>query len=60
MASDLEEVNRRLKKIMLQAYDSVENMAKEKSSTLRMGAYMLALDRLCTASRLRGGPISMS
>lgn len=60
MAWDLEEVNRRLKKIMLQAYDSVENMAKEKSSTLRMGAYMLALDRLCTASRLRGGPISMS
>ena len=60
MAWDLDEVNQRLKKIMLRAYDDVSNMAKEKKCTLRMGAYMLAIDRICTASRFRGGPISMS
>lgn len=60
MAWDLSEVNKTLEKIMLKAYNDVEEMAKEKDSTLRMGAYMVAINRICTAGRLRGGPISLS
>lgn len=60
MAWDLEEVNRTLEKIMLKAYDEVEAKAKEKGTTMRMGAYMVAVNRIVTAGKLRGGPISMS
>lgn len=60
MAWDLEEVNRMLERIMLRAYDDVEEMTNNKNSTMRMGAYMVAINRVCTASRLRGGPISMA
>lgn len=59
MAWDLEEVNGRLEKIMLKAYDEVEEMAK-KGGSMRMGAYMVAINRICTAGKLRGGPISMA
>lgn len=60
MAWDLEEVNKTLKKIMLKAYNDVDAMAKEKNTTMRMGAYMVAIDRIVTAGKLRGGPISMA
>ncbi len=60
MAWDLDEVNRTLEKIMLKAYNDVETMAKDKNSSMRMGAYMVAINRICTAGRLRGGPISMA
>ncbi len=60
MAWDLDEVNRTLEKIMLKAYNDVDDMAKEKNSTMRMGAYMVAINRIVTAGRLRGGPISMA
>lgn len=60
MAWDLDEVNRTLEKIMLRAYNDVENMAKGKDTTLRMGAYMVAINRIVTAGKMRGGPISMA
>lgn len=60
MAWDLDEVNGTLKKIMLKAYGDVKKMADEKNSTMRMGAYMVAINRICTAGKLRGGPISMA
>jgi glutamate dehydrogenase (NAD(P)+) len=60
MAWDLEEVNRTLKKIISKAYDDVDQMAKTHHTTMRMGAYMVAINRICTAGRLRGGPISMA
>ncbi len=56
---DLNEVNQRLEKIMLKAYDDVEKMAEDGGS-MRMGAYMLATDRIVTAGKLRGGPVSMN
>ena len=60
MAWDLEEVNRTLEKIMLKAHDEVETKAREKDATMRMGAYMVAVNRIVTVGKLRGGPISMS
>ncbi len=60
MAWELDEVNQTLKKIMMKAYQDVRRMSQEKHSTMRMGAYMVAIDRICTAGRLRGGPISMA
>lgn len=60
MAWDLDEVNAMLKKVMLKAYNDVRKMSQEKESTMRMGAYMVAINRICTAGKLRGGPISMA
>lgn len=60
MAWDLDEVNKTLKKIMNQAYDGVSMMAKKHDVTMRMGAYMVSINRICTAGKMRGGPISMA
>ena len=60
MAWDLEEVNKTLEKIMLKAYNEVEKTAKDHNSTMRMGAYMVAVNRIVTAGKMRGGPISMA
>ena len=60
MAWELDEVNQMLKKVMLKAYNDVRTMSKEKDSTMRMGAYMVAINRITTAGKLRGGPISMA
>lgn len=60
MAWDLEEVNQTLKKIMMKAYKDVREMSQEKGTTMRMGAYMVAIDRITTAGKMRGGPISMA
>lgn len=59
MAWDLEEVNQTLKKIMMKAYKDVREMSQKKGTTMRMGAYMVAIDRITTAGKMRGGPISM-
>lgn len=59
LAWDLDEVNGKLKKIMLKAYDEVEEMAKIGGS-MRMGAHMVAINRIVTAGKMRGGPISMA
>ncbi|MEY8351984.1 Glu/Leu/Phe/Val dehydrogenase [Lachnospiraceae bacterium 54-53] len=60
MAWDLEEVNKTLKKIVNKAYDEVDHMSETHGVTMRMGAYMVAIHRICTAGKMRGGPISMS
>ena len=56
---DLDEVNKMLQKIMLTAYNEVYALSQEKNVTLRMAAYMVAIKRITTAGKLRGGPISM-
>ena len=60
MAWDLDEVNRTLKKIMNKAYDEVDAMSRDNKVTMRMGAYMVAINRICTAGKMRGGPISLA
>lgn len=57
---DLSEVNKMLEKIMLTAFKEVRDLSVEKSVSLRMAAYMVAIKRICTAGKLRGGPISFS
>lgn len=49
-----EEVNHKLEKTMLKAFDDVLKKAGEKNTTLRMGAYMMALERLAKVNKLRG------
>jgi len=51
---DEEEVNRTLEKIMIRAFNEVWDKAGEKASTMRMGAYMVALDRVVKAKKIRG------
>ena len=46
-------------KIMLTAFNEVYALSLEKNVTLRMAAYMVAIKRITTAGKLRGGPISM-
>lgn len=48
------EVNRTLEKIMIKAFNEVWNEAKEKNTTIRMGAYIVALDRIVKAKKIRG------
>jgi len=48
------EVNRMLKSIVLKTFDEVWEHAEEKQVSLRMGAYLIALRRICTAKRIRG------
>ncbi|CAN5470685.1 glutamate dehydrogenase [soil metagenome] len=49
-----EEVNKRLEKIMLQAYRDVRDKSSEMDVTLREGAFALAIDRVVSAEKLRG------
>ncbi|HZJ57718.1 MAG TPA: Glu/Leu/Phe/Val dehydrogenase [Clostridia bacterium] len=49
-----EEIRERLKNIMIKAFNEVWDTAVEAETTLRMGAYMLAVDRIVTASKMRG------
>jgi len=51
---DEEEINRALEKIMIRAFNDVWNRAAEKKTSLRMGAYMVAIDRIVKARRIRG------
>ncbi|MBQ9535369.1 MAG: Glu/Leu/Phe/Val dehydrogenase [Clostridia bacterium] len=48
------EVDRMLKSIILKAFDEVWSLSHGKELTLRMAAYVIALDRVCTAKRIRG------
>lgn len=50
----LEEVNSRLETKILKAYREVADLAKKKDILLRTAAYVLAIDRVAVASRLRG------
>ena len=51
---DIHEVNSMLKKVMLKSFDEVYGLSKEKNVTLRLAAYMVALDRVIKARRIRG------
>lgn len=51
---DEEEVNRTLEKIIIRAFNEVWDRKKEKDTTMRMGAYMVALNRIVKAKKIRG------
>lgn len=51
---DEEEVNRALEKIMIRAFNEVWNEALNNKTTMRMGAYMVAIDRIVKAKKIRG------
>jgi glutamate dehydrogenase (NAD(P)+) len=51
---DEDDVNRRLEIYMKRAYQAVEAKAKEFRCSLRGGAYVLAVDRVAEATRVRG------
>ncbi len=50
---DEDEVNKTLQKIMIRAFNEVWQKAAEKNISLRMGAYMVALDRIVKAKKIR-------
>ncbi len=49
-----DQVQKRLRKIMSSSFDSVWKYASEKNISLRAAAYMLGLQRLMEAAKLRG------
>jgi glutamate dehydrogenase (NAD(P)+) len=51
---DEDDVNRRLERIMVKAFDDVHWMAKKYNTDMRTGAYILAIERVATATRSRG------
>jgi glutamate dehydrogenase (NAD(P)+) len=51
---DEDEINRMLEKIMIRAFNEVWDRAKASGTTLRMGANMVALDRIVRAKKIRG------
>lgn len=51
---DEDKINERLENLMVKAFNDVWDTAQKAETSLRMGAYMLAVDRIVTASKLRG------
>jgi glutamate dehydrogenase (NAD(P)+) len=51
---DEEEINRTLEKIMIKAFNEVWNCYKEKDISMRLGAYVVGLDRIAKAKKIRG------
>jgi len=51
---DEAEVNRNLKRIMVHSFREVWGFSREQEVPLRLGAYMLAVDRVANAVRSRG------
>lgn len=51
---DVDEINRTLEKILIRAFNEVWSKADEKDTSLRMGAYMVAMDRIVKAKKIRG------
>jgi glutamate dehydrogenase/leucine dehydrogenase len=49
-----EEINKKLEHTMVKAFQDVWNMAEKHQTSLRMGAFMLALERIVAAIKLRG------
>jgi glutamate dehydrogenase len=49
-----EEVNEKLKNIMITSFSQVTGLAEEKNISLRNAAYMIAVDRVVEAMRLKG------
>jgi glutamate dehydrogenase (NAD(P)+) len=48
------EVNAQLERIMVNAFETVHEMAQSRRTTLRTAAYLLAVDRTAEAYRVRG------
>lgn len=48
-----EEVNEKLKRIMDQSFEGVWNIAREKNTSLRTGAYLIAVKRVVDAEKIR-------
>ena len=51
---DEEEINNKMENMMVKAFHNVWDTAEKANTSLRLGAYMLAVDRIVTASKLRG------
>ena len=51
---DEDTVNQRLERIMVTSFDEVTGMASKNGVSNRIGAYMLAIDRVAAVHRLRG------
>jgi glutamate dehydrogenase/leucine dehydrogenase len=51
---DEDDVNRRLERVMVKSFSDVHAMANKHDVDLRTGAYILAIDRVATATRSRG------
>ncbi len=51
---DEETVNNRLERIMVRSFGEVTAMAEQHKLDNRIGAYMLAIDRVAAVHRLRG------
>jgi glutamate dehydrogenase (NAD(P)+) len=50
----LDRVNRRLDRIMRTAFDSVYNASRQYDVAMRIGAYVLSIDKVASALRMRG------
>jgi glutamate dehydrogenase (NAD(P)+) len=50
----LDRVNRRLDRMMRTAFDTVYEAAQNYTTSLRIGAYVLAIDKVAKALRIRG------
>jgi glutamate dehydrogenase (NAD(P)+) len=50
----LERVNRRLERAMRSAFDGVYETSTKHKQTLRIGAYVLAIDKVASTLKLRG------
>ena len=51
---DEDTVNQRLERIMVRSFDEVAAMADKHKLNMRIGAYMLAIERVAAVHRLRG------
>jgi glutamate dehydrogenase (NAD(P)+) len=51
---DEEEINRNLEKIMIRAFNEVWEATTSHDTTMRMGAYMVAIGRITKAKKIRG------
>lgn len=51
---DEDEVNRMLEKIIIRSFNEVWDKAADKNTTMRMGAYMVAIERIVKAKKIRG------
>jgi glutamate dehydrogenase (NAD(P)+) len=50
----LQRVNRRLERMMRTAFDTVYSVAEKHKVTLRIGAYVLAIDKVAKTLKVRG------
>ena len=50
----LDRVNRRLERMMRQSFDAVYHSAATHNTTLRIGAYVLAIDKVAQTLKMRG------